>query len=217
MSRVIVFGLAAAVFLLIPGAALAATHPAAKAPSGTLATKPATATKRVTIRLDSSGVSGATQMQFRDAGGEWTAWLPFATAHSWRLSGVDGLKTIEAQYRGAEGEQPVLLSAQISLDRKRPKTVGYAHEAKRKTRIRLTYKVVDPKPSCGSAKVTIKVYRYGKRFTQFPTVTVPTNRRQKTRSFKCSWSKGWYTYKVLATDIAGNRYKTAGVGVLFVK
>jgi len=210
--RITIVMLAIVVVVLIAPAVASAA-----APAGTLSTKPATATRRAVITLDSSAVTGAAQMQFRDEAGAWSEWLPFAAQYAWRLPGTDGLKTVHAQYRGGDGSLSGELTAQVFLDRKRPKTVGYAHEARRKTRIALTYKVVDPKPSCGRAKVTIRVYRYGKLFTTFKRVVVPTNRKQKTRTFKCSWSRGWYTYKILATDIAGNRYKTAGVGVLFVK
>lgn len=212
MRRAIVLTAVAALALVTPAAA--AEH--VRVPTGQLITKPATAINKRAVTLDSSGVVGATQMQFRDAGGQWTGWLPFARVHTWTLPGGDGRKTVEAQYQGADGSL-LPLSVQIFLDRRRPNTVGYALEAKRTTRIALTYKVVDRKPSCGLAKVTIRVYRYGKPFTTFKKVTVPTNRKQRTRTFKCSWSKGWYTYKILATDIAGNRYERAGVGVLFVK
>jgi len=217
MTRRITITMLAIVALVLVAPVIAAAAAGPRAPAGTLATKPATTTRRAVITLDSSAVTGAAQMQFRDEGGAWGEWLPFAAQYQWTLPGTDGLKTVHAQYLGGDGSPSGELTAQVFLDRKRPKTIGYAHEARRKTRIALTYKVVDPKPSCGWARVIIRVYRYGKLFTTFKRVEVPTNRKQKTRTFKCSWSRGWYTYRILATDIAGNRYATAGVGVLFVK
>ena len=73
------------------------------APTGTLAID-AGATYAITPGVTlGNGVSGASQMRFRDAGGTWTSWEAFAAARAWTLPGADGTKTVEAEYRDAAG------------------------------------------------------------------------------------------------------------------
>lgn len=202
-------------------AALVGAGPArADVPSGTIGAAPA-ATNRLAVTLTSSVVN-ATEMLVHLAGTEWpVTWSPFQTTVSFSLlpAGAtrtnDGAKVIEAKYRNADGES-VPVTTTVFLDRRRPATVGFSEEAVRGTLAKLEFKVTDPAPSCGTANVSLLVYRYGKYRTTFKLHGVQTNRKQY-KQFTCRWDKGWYTYKVKATDAAGNACKTPGVGVLFVK
>jgi hypothetical protein len=189
---------------------------AGAAPSGALTTVPAAATRKLAITIDAGGIIGATQMRYLQADGLWTEWLPFAAPMPWTLAAPDGLKVIQAEFSDGV-EPPYQTSVQIYLDRRRPTTMGYASEVKRGQLATLSYKVKDPKPSCRQATVQLAVYRFGKLKTTFKLGVQRTNIKLS-RSFTCRWDKGWYTYKVLATDIAGNKHVTPpGVGVLFVK
>jgi hypothetical protein len=189
---------------------------AGAAPSGTLTTVPASATRKLPITLDASGITGATQMRYLQADGLWTEWLPFAAQMPWTLTAPDGPKAIQAEFSDGV-DPPYQTSVQISLDRKRPTTQGYAGEVKRGQIATLYYRVKDPKPSCRQATVQLAVYRFGKLKTTFKLGVQRTNIKLS-RAFTCRWDRGWYTYKVLATDIAGNKHvRPPGVGVLFVK
>ncbi len=192
---------------------------AAEVPSGTIVASPA-ATNRFQVAV-SSRVAGATEMLVRLAGSEWPlAWSPFQPVVPLSLivpgvKTVDGPRTIEARYRNAEGESAVAM-ATVFLDRKKPKTIGFSEEVVRGGLVKLEFKVKDRAPSCGLANVTLVVYRYGKLKAMFKLYGVQTDKKRY-RQFRCRWDRGWYTYKVKATDAAGNACKMPGFGVLFVK
>jgi hypothetical protein len=190
---------------------------AGAAPTGTLTTVPAGATRKPAIVLDTSGIAGAVQMQFAGPDAVWTGWLPLAPQFAFTLPEPDGLKTINAQF--TDGVDPTVYSTsvQIFLDRKRPTTVGFSSDVRRGQLATLYYKIKDSRPSCRQADVRLAVYRFGKRRTTFKLGVVATNAKLS-KQFTCRWDKGWYTYEVLATDIAGNKsVSPPGVGVLFVK
>ncbi len=209
--------LAAAIAVALPALLAPLLATAGAAPSGTVTTVPAGATRRPAIVLDASGIAGATQMQLTDSDGASSGWIVYAAQTPWTFTGADGLKTITAQFTDGVDPNPYAASVQIYLDRKRPTTVGFSSEVKRGQLATLYYKVKDPKPSCKQANVRLVVFRFGKRKTTFKLGVVATNTKLS-KVFTCRWDKGWYTYEVRATDIAGNRHKTpAGVGVLFVK
>jgi trimeric autotransporter adhesin len=76
------------------------------------------------VTIDSS-VSGVTEMRFRNGGGSWASWGAYAASTVWTLSAGDGAKTVDAQYRDADGN--VLdLSAGITLDSTPPLTTTNA-------------------------------------------------------------------------------------------
>jgi hypothetical protein len=76
------------------------------------------------VTIDSS-VAGVTQMRFENDGGSWSAWEPYADSAAWTLLSSDGAKTVDAQYRDADGN--VLdLSADITLDTTPPVTTDDA-------------------------------------------------------------------------------------------
>ena len=76
------------------------------------------------VTIDSS-VAGVTQMRLENDGGSWSAWEPYADGAAWTLLSGDGAKTVDAQYRDADGN--VLgLSAGITLDATAPVTTDDA-------------------------------------------------------------------------------------------
>jgi len=76
------------------------------------------------VTIDSS-VSGVTEMRFENAGGSWSAWEAYNATEAWALSAGDGAKTVEAQYRDADGNV-LSLNAGITLDGTPPVTVSDA-------------------------------------------------------------------------------------------
>jgi hypothetical protein len=74
-----------------------------EAPSGSMELSggaAVTATRAVTV---DAGVAEATEMRVRNAGGEWSGWSIYVHKAPWSLTGGDGLKTVEAEYRNALG------------------------------------------------------------------------------------------------------------------
>jgi hypothetical protein len=79
------------------------------APEGTVLInggRAVTAKPSVTLALttsDPSSGSGVSSMRVKNAGGNWSAWQPYAASKSWRLSAGAGKKTVYAQFRDPVG------------------------------------------------------------------------------------------------------------------
>jgi len=76
----------------------------AAAPTGTMTIAsggPYAKQAAVTLNMN---VAGAAEMRFRDAGGAWSDWEPYASTKSWTIAGGDGLKLVEGQFRNAAQE-----------------------------------------------------------------------------------------------------------------
>ena len=101
----------------------------------------------------------------------------------------------------------------VRIDAKGPRTTALAKASvKRGKAVRLRYRVSDLTPR---AKVTIRIYR-GARLKK--TLTLgwrPTGKVQSCR-WTCRLARGTYTWKVCATDQAGNRQSHAGASRLKV-
>ncbi len=55
---------------------------------------------RVNLTIDGNHIH---EMRFRDFGGLWTPWEPYAPARTWNLPRGSGLRTVEAEFRDSEG------------------------------------------------------------------------------------------------------------------
>jgi len=90
------------------------TEPTATAPpTGTMVLNGGDAdTYASVVRVDSSGVSGATEMRTSTDRANWTAWRPFAADSLVALPGLPGAKTVYVQYRNAD---PTVLERSASI------------------------------------------------------------------------------------------------------
>lgn len=91
-----------------------------EAPAGSMSINSSAAytkTPSVTLMLSASDNSGTVAlMQFREAGGQWTAWEPFQSAKSWLLSAGEGNKTVEVQFQDHSGNVSLIYSDTITVD-----------------------------------------------------------------------------------------------------
>ncbi len=87
---------------------------------------------------------------------------------------------------------------------------------KRNKKVTLKFAVTDPAPSCGSAKVTIKIMK-GAKTVKTLKVGVKATNKSLGYKWKAALKKGSYTYRVLATDVAGNKATSIGSAKLKVK
>jgi hypothetical protein len=170
----------------------------------------ATYANQLSVTIDST-ITGATEMRFRDAGGAWTSWEPYAAVGSSTLLPGDGPKTVEAEYRDA-ALNVLARSDDIFLDTRKPVTKApYVASARRGHTAYLKYKVTDPRPGSPTATVTIKVKNHAG--TTVKTLTFinakPVN-TLLTTSFTVprTWKAGTYKFYVYATDLAGNKQVT---------
>ncbi len=72
-------------------------------------------TNSVDVVLTNS-MTGATEMQFRNADGQWSDWVGYSATFAWVLDDVEGLQTVNGQYRDNAGNS-TFVSDQITLDR----------------------------------------------------------------------------------------------------
>ena len=80
----------------------------------------------------------------------------------------------------------------------------------------LRFKIVDLPPSCGQARVIIQIKKNGRVIKTLSAGKRDTN-VALTKAFKAKLKTGIYTYRVLATDIAGNRATKVGSARLTVR
>ena len=98
-----------------------------------------------------------------------------------------------------------------------PTTKAYKATVKRGKTVKLAYQVVDPSPSCGEAKVVLKIYKgKGLKKTLKVPGAVACNARHS-YAWKCTLAAGSYTLKVYATDLAGNKQAKVGSATLTVR
>lgn len=72
-----------------------------------------TANTRLTLTL---GATGASQVQLRNEGGNWSAWRDFSTTQTWDVSAVNGVKTVYARFRDIAQNVSAEVSDSIILD-----------------------------------------------------------------------------------------------------
>ena len=63
---------------------------------------------------DTEQGSGVDSMRIKNAGGNWSAWQPYATSKKWKLSRGAGKKTVYVQYRDIAGNVSATASDSIT-------------------------------------------------------------------------------------------------------
>lgn len=103
----------------------------ATAPTGALTVNQnASVTYATLVRLSPTGsdaLSGLAEVRFRDAGGAWSAWVPFGTT-LWQLPGPTGQTfSVEMQVRDRAGNESAVYADNIALNiyPARPASAGY--------------------------------------------------------------------------------------------
>jgi lysophospholipase L1-like esterase len=160
--------------------------------------------------------SGAGRVRYSDPPGAWTGWRRYAEGVSWLLPAGDGVKTVAARYRDADGAVATTTAA-IMLDTSRPLTRAGKAVARNGKLARLPFTVVDARP--GSATATVAVVVKDKTGAAVLRLSCGTRRvnTPQTATFSCLLAKGTYRYFVYATDEAGNRQSRVGSAGLKVR
>ncbi len=172
-------------------------------------------TRSVSVRLRAD-VCGAAEMRFRDQGGVWTDWEPFATRTAWTLPSGEGAKTIEAEFRNARGT--TTRSATISLDTVSPLTrAPYKRRVRRGDYVRLPFKVTDTPPCAARARVTIKIRAVDGTTTKTLALGLRKVGSLQSYRFRCWLARRTYRFFVYATDGAGNTQRVLGQNYLYVR
>lgn len=147
-------------------------------------------TRSTDSTLDSA-VTNATQMRFRDAGGAWSTWQPYASSRSWTLPAGDGPKTVEAEYMDAGGNV-YAASDSIGLDTIAPSTDDDADDSWHQ-RVTVT---LSPSDGAGSGVASTQYRVDGGPWLPGTSVLL--------RTWKRGGNSGEHTVEYLSTDAAGN-------------
>jgi hypothetical protein len=81
---------------------------------------PHTTSSQVNLTLTSMDVNSVEEMRVRNANGDWSTWQAYASSLPWNLTGTDGERTAEAQFRDVAGNVSSICQDTIVLDRTPP-------------------------------------------------------------------------------------------------
>jgi len=162
----------------------------------------------VTVRLSpSDALSGVARTEYSTNGG--ATWTAGASA---RIS-ASGETKLRYRSTDAAGNVETAKTATVRVDGGKPVPKALATATARRGRVKLKYRVVDVAPQ---AKVTIKIYK-GRKLKKTIALGLQKTNASLAYAYKCKLPHGSYTYRVYATDLAGNTQARAGVAKLLVR
>jgi len=148
---------------------------------------------------------------YRVGSGDWT------TGTSLRIA-RQGVTTVEYRAVDIFGTIGAVKTVNVRIDTRRPRVIARKAAAKAGAIVRMTYKVADPRPSSGTARVRVVVKNAaGKVVTRSSTIPVKTNAVHKVRIKALRLSPGTYRVLLHAVDRAGNEQKGWSAARLIVK
>ena len=159
---------------------------------------------------DNAGGSGVAKTEYQLDARAWTS------GTSLTVSG-DGTHTINYRSTDNAGNIEAAKSVIVRVDTRKPTSVATKNVTVTKGRkAKLAFKIDDPSPSCGSAKVTITI-KLKKKVVKTITISNLATNKAASYSFKVSLKRGSYLWSVQATDIARNAGKASAARKLIVK
>jgi hypothetical protein len=156
---------------------------------------------RVTVTLastDGLGGSGVAATRYRIGWGTWTPYVkPIHIvrpgSHEVEYYSIDGVGNREATHAGY-----------VNIDSGRPTCVALRNVTVKAGKVALlSYRISDPLPTCGWARVRIVIYAKRRVVMRLPIAGVATNKALR-RAVRIKLRKGAYTWTVSARDLAGN-------------
>ena len=177
-------------------------------PATSWTNSPVALTFTATDNTGGSGMSGGlAKTEYELDTGAWT------TGTTLTIS-TDGIHTVNYRSTDAAGNVEASHTATVRVDASAPRTSALAKvTVKKGKKATLKFKVTDVTPQ---AKVTIRIYKGNKLKKTLAVGSKSTNSAQ-TYKWTCNLPKGAYTWKVYATDLAGNAQNTIGKNALVVK
>lgn len=132
---------------------------------------------------------------------------------------ADGIWYLHVRGRDVLGQEGATVHRAVRVDTRGPSTVALANASVRRGgTARLRFKVTDPAPNGGSAKVRIEIRsRRGRLVRAATLVGAKPLATALVWKVRCPWARGVYTFKVRAWDGAGNRQVKAGSARLTVR
>ena len=174
----------------------------------------------VTLTADDHGGSGVADTGYSiDAGYMLIYTQPFtidaAANHSNDGTHVISFQSVDVD-NNAEDPQTRL----VNIDTRKPTTQAPAAATVRRGHtVRLRYKVSDASPNGGTASVTIKIQNAARKVVKTLALGTQNVGGALSAKFKVpsGWKAGTYTFRVYATDTAGNRQSKIASNKLIVR
>ena len=128
---------------------------------------------------------------------------------------AEGASVYEFRSTDTAGNVETAKTVTVRIDRTRPVTKALADRSVRqKKTVKLPFTIIDV--AGAQAKVTIKIFK-GRTLKKTLSVGTKATNVSLSHSYRCRLAKGSYTWKVYATDLAGNAQARAGAKRLTVK
>lgn len=129
---------------------------------------------------------------------------------------IDGDTVVWFDSRNADNDGDRIYGATFFWDAKAPTTTATAASVRAGRTVALRFRVNDAPPTCGKAVVKIQIK---KRLKVVKTIRLGTKACNAALAYKyrAKLARGVYTWRVLATDVAGNRATTMTAARLTVR
>jgi hypothetical protein len=145
------------------------------------------------------------------------SWTPIAAGAPLLISASGQTTVLYRSVNSAGTVESPARTATVGIDTGKPICLALKKvTAKVKKIAKLQFQISDPTPGCGSAKVTITICLKKKVVKRITIANVATNKKA-IYAYRVKLKKGKYTWKVSATDIAGNVQAKIGSKTLTVK
>jgi len=139
-------------------------------------------------------------MRVHQVGAAWGDWKPYGNSETLRLSGADGEKVVEVQYRDGAGNESGEAQATVLLDRVAPSVLVTVPAQLAAGPIPVAWLAHDPEPSSGNLLYTVQ-YRLQNSDDWTGWLT---NTSSISAGFSAPVLDNTYTFRVMARDAAGN-------------
>jgi beta propeller repeat protein len=147
--------------------------------------------------------------------GAAAVWEPYATTVTRYLSGADGVKRFDAQFKDLSGDTSPLATGSITLDTHGPScSVPRAVTVAKGETVAITYRVNDN--LAARAVVTMRIKNAAGATVEIMQIGSRPTGRALTRGYRCRLAAGAYKIVVTAVDLAGNVQAKVGENKLTV-
>jgi hypothetical protein len=166
--------------------------------------------QRFTITVSGGSGSGRTICYSVDGGATWNSSTDASVDVPVTTDGAHHVEFYAVDSRAREGLHD---AGWINIDMRRPVSVAAAAGVKRGMQVALRYRISDGPSTCGRAAAKLQI-RKGPRLVKTIRLGVKATNARLSFTWRAGLARGKYTWRVLATDIAGNTAKIRSAGLV---
>lgn len=164
------------------------------------------------------GGEGVKRTQYRVDGGPWKTYRAGILVRPKADHSADGEHRVTYRSLDRAGNLEFPQHCIVRIDTRRPKTFAYGEVMTTSgASARILYRLTDARPCAGMATVTIVIQDSSRATVKRLALGEQKTGTKLAANYTCSLPAGSYTYRVTATDAAGNRQSRTGGGELLVR